>query len=642
MKRTGIIIWDLFKYIFGYFLFWLVLCFFDRLIFLGTFLFKQSDLAFSEVIASFWHGAQMDLSLAAYLSVLPFILFFLSLFFSSRNRNSTRISPWFIRLYTYMMVVVFVTVSAVNLVLYLEWSEKITYKAIDLFLLSPREALASVQTFFIIFAALIVLMVIWITILFFHKLFSVRRPASIQRFPLSLSIPLFILTAIGLFTCIRGGYGRAPMNPSMAYYSDKPFLNHAAVSTHWYLMDDMLNYKSSRHPFEFMKTDEVDVYLKELYPNPDSSSVAVPKLFEIDRPNVILIIVEGFTAGLIQSLGGEAGVTPRFEELISEGLLFDQIYSVAERSDKGIVGLLSGFPAQGTQSIVRAVNKAEKLPVIAEEFSREGYSTSFYYGGQSEFYNLKSYVLTHDYNYLVDLDNFPNNSIKSSWGVYDEVLFDRHLADLSMEVGAASQPFFSTVYTLTNHHPFELPEDYKFGRNGMGNQFRSTTFYTDSVLHGYLLKAKSQPWYDETIFVIVADHGHRLPDDSWNIHEPERHHIPLLIYGAPLQQGYRGQRISKIGSQTDLPATLLYQMGWEADRYHWSKNLLNDSLPGSAFYNWADGFGLLTESGLVTYDFIGNQIINIQPEGMSNEETEWLLRKGKATLQRVFDEYLLY
>lgn len=633
--------WDIFRYIGVYFLFWVLLGFLDRLVFLGTFLSKHPEPPLSEVLAAFWHGLAMDFSLASYISALPFLFFFSSLFLFRSSKY--HLPTWPLRLYTLLFILVFISVSATNLVLYLEWSEKISFKAFDLFWESPREALASVRVHFLMFSILAVLALVWLTFLLFQRIFPLRRPQGLRMVPLYWSIPLFFVGLFVLFTFIRGGYGRAPMNPSMAYYSSSPFLNHAAVNTHWYLMDDMLKYKSSRHPFQFFTQEEVDELLKELYPQSDTTSpLEIPQVLNVKQPNVILILLEGFSGDLLPSLGGEQGITPGLDQLITQGLLFDQVYSVAERSDKGVVGLLSGFPAQGTQSIVRNVNKAEKLPVLAEDFLERGYQTSFYYGGQSEFYNLKSYVLTHGFRFLVDLEDFRSDDPRTSWGVYDEVLFDRHLADLSLQAGPGRPPFFSTIYTLTNHHPFELRGEYRFGRQDMGQQFRSTAFYTDSVLMDYLEKARTKDWYEETLFVITADHGHRLPSDQWGIHQPQRHRIPLLFFGAPLEESFRGKRVSKIGSQTDLIATLYAQLGWSADRFHWSKNLLDPHVPGSAFYNWADGFGLLTEQGLVSYDFIGHQTIEVHPDGLPDSEAEHLVNQGKAILQRVFDEYLAF
>jgi phosphoglycerol transferase MdoB-like AlkP superfamily enzyme len=324
--------------------------------------------------------------------------------------------------------------------------------------------------------------------------------------------------------------------------------------------------------------------------------------------------------------------------LIKGGILFDHIYSAADRSDKGMVAVLSGFPAQGPESIIKYIDKHENMPAIGQELDHAGYETSFYHGGQSEFYNFKSYMLTHGMSRVVDNANFGLDAERASWGVYDHVVFNQMIKDFKKE----KQPFFSTIFTLINHEPFELKHGYKFGNATNADKFRSTANYTDSAVFDFINKAKKEAWYKNTLFVIVADHGHRLPSEKWELFHPNRFHIPLIFFGDVIKPEYRGKIFNRIGNQTDLAATLLTQLKLPTDRYHWSRDLFNPTTPQIAFYNSKDAFGVITPKQAVSFDNVG-RIINYR----ANKEypvgkTDSLLDIAKAYYQDVYREFLKY
>src|SRR5690606_1630627 len=150
-------------------------------------------------------------------------------------------------------------------------------------------------------------------------------------------------------------------------------------------------------------------------------------ILKTDKPNIVLVIMESFTADVVAELGGEPNVTPHFSNLIKDGLLFDHIYSSSDRTDKGLVAILSAFPSQGPRSIIKENDKQEKLPSISKELSKSGYFTSFFYGGYTEFANFKSYLLSHQFKTLIDASSIKSKDLTSKWGAYDEVAFQNQL-----------------------------------------------------------------------------------------------------------------------------------------------------------------------------------------------------------------------
>lgn len=619
------------RHILLYFFFWIFLSWVDRGVFVMIFASQLGDHPQEALLDIFLHSLRLDISMACYALALPYLAWCWN-----QMVPKARIPKGFFKLYMGVLLLLCVIFTASNLIIYKEWSEKFSYKAMDLFLSSPKEALASVSAGFVLAACAGILLVSYALYQFAIRLNKKAFFPILPQPSFALKLPFFILLAGFIFLGIRGGVSRSPINPSMAYYSEIPFYNHAATNTYWYLIDDMVHARSSKHPYMFMPTEEAEALFAPYFGVSAMDSARVS--LKVEKPNVVLVLLEGFTAQVLPSYGAEPGIAPHFEQLMQEGLLFNQVYATAERSDKGIIGLLSAFPAQASQSIIQSANKQEKLPSLAQNFKQQQYATSFYYGGQSEFYNLKSYVLTHQYDRLIDVGDFEKSVPRSSWGVYDAHVLDRMLQDHA----DSKEPFFSTIYTLTNHHPFELPGEYAFGKKDEPSKFKSTAFYTDSVIQDFLIKAQTYPWFENTLFVFISDHGHRLPDNSRPIYEPSRHIIPFVLWGPALPDSLKGTRVSTIGSQTDLAATLLGVLQWPSSRYPWSRDLLNPHTEGLAFFNWKDGFGLLTKEGKVAFDLTGRQLIKQDQPSDSLLVHQELLPLGKAILQEVYREFLAY
>lgn len=614
-----------------YFLFWLIICFIDRLIFIIAFFEKIGFSHFNEIFRIYYHGLSLDFSAVSYICAIPFLVYCILGFFPKAHPKRTILD-----IYTVVVLVLFFVVSFINVNIYREWGDKISKRAIDAFLASPSGAVASAESTPVFFPILGMMIGIFCGYYIYRWMFK-----RVHFYNIKSPVGNFLKLAVGvfvLFTFIRGGYGRATLNPSKAYYSEETFYNHAAVNTQWSLLRDFFTKSTKlKNPYNFYGDDlqTVQEQLKPVFHNQPDSTVEV---LNTTRPNVVIIMLESFVGDLIESLGGEKGITPHMEELIKGGILFDRIYAAADRSDKGMVAILSGFPAQGPESIIKYIDKHENMPAIGQEFDRAGYETSFYHGGQSEFYNFKSYMLTHGISRVVDNASFGLDAERASWGVYDHVVFNRMIQDFNKE----KQQFFSTVFTLINHEPFELKHGYKFGNSNNADKFRSTANYTDSAVFDFISKAKKEPWYKNTLFIVVADHGHRLPSEKWDLSHPNRFHIPLIFFGEVIKPEYRGKVIDRIGNQTDLAATLLKQLRLPADRYHWSRDLFNPTTPQVAFYNSKDAFGVITPKQAVSFDNVG-RIVNYK----ANKEypaakTDSLLSIAKAYYQEVYREFLKY
>jgi phosphoglycerol transferase MdoB-like AlkP superfamily enzyme len=361
-------------------------------------------------------------------------------------------------------------------------------------------------------------------------------------------------------------------------------------------------------------------------------------ILKTKRPNIVIFQLESFTADIIESLGGDKGVCPNFEKFIRQGVLFDSVYAAGDRTDKGMVAILSGFPSQAIRTIITNNTKQEKLPAIPEVLQPLGYATSYFYGGEVEYMNFKSYMLTHKIEHITGMDNFDRRQVDSKWGVNDGTLLDTHIQYLNTE----KQPFFSLIETLTNHEPFDMPAKPHFPGDSVSNKFRSTAYYTDSCLNAYFEQAKKQPWYKNTLFILVADHGHRLPRNTSESYQPAKYHIPLLFFGDAIKEEYRGKKISKLGNQTDIAATVLAQLDLPYDKFRWSKDLLNPGSQPFAFFDWDNGMGFMIPGQAVSFDNLGKQVVYTKNSKGDQATKDKLLLYGKAFLQQIFTEYMAY
>ncbi|MBB2148727.1 sulfatase-like hydrolase/transferase [Pedobacter sp. LMG 31462] len=609
-----------------FYIFWLLFFFIDRLIFLLIYHKKLAMVPLSETMATFYHALLLDLSMTAYLAVIPVLGFIFWLFSGWKSINIKWVS-----IYNLVLLVLFSILSVVNFNIYREWGTKVNAKAIDFAFSSPGEALASGASSPIALSLFVLVLLITVGVFLQKRL--IPNQLSFEKSPIWLRAVLSILIIVFSFMFIRGGFKGSPITQSMSYFSEEQLLNHAAVNTEWNLIRSLLSEKMTRqNPYIYLDPKKADQLIQDLYVTEKDSTTHI---LTTDRPNVVMVIIESFTADLTHTLGNEEGITPHFDSLMHKGVLFDRVYSPGSRTDKGIIASLAGFPTLAAGSIVRYPEKMQKLPAISSSLAKNGYHTSFYYGGESEFDNYKAFILSHHYQKLIDKNNFSGNAPKSFWGQYDEAVFDRQLQELSTE----KQPFYSTLLTLTNHEPYTLPGKHKFGNANNVEQFKSTAYYTDSCINAYLNNAKKQPWYNNTLFIFVADHGHVLPKQNADISSPSRYHIPLVFFGEVIKKEFRGKKYSNVASQVDIAATLLGQLNIPAKDFNWSKNLLNPYTKPFAYFSWDNGMGFIDNQQCVTFDNVGKMTL-FNSNDKDKEGTEKRLDLAKAYLQKVYQQFI--
>ncbi|RYF81845.1 MAG: sulfatase, partial [Chitinophagaceae bacterium] len=325
------------------------------------------------------------------------------------------------------MVVIIAFMHAADLELYTVWGFRLDATPLQ-YISSPAEAAASIASAPVLLLSLIFIALSFSGIFLFKK-GTERFPAEIQA-PKIRAIASFFLAAL-LVLPLRGGWQQIPINQSSVYFSEIAYANHSGINVPWNVMYSLLkNDHETENPYQFLPAAEAESRVAALHPKLPPTGLLVT---EFTKPNVLLIILESYTANYVGSITGYNGVTPNLDSIAREGLLFTNIYSSGDRSEKGMAAILSGFPAQPTTSVMKSPRKTEKLPYLSKEFAKSGYATSYYYGGELGFANLKSYLLNGSFHKFTDKSDFDPKDYNSKWGVHDHVLLDRVLTELNQE-----------------------------------------------------------------------------------------------------------------------------------------------------------------------------------------------------------------
>lgn len=612
--------------LFRQFIFWLMVFFATRTIFLVYYSTSISieEIPFQEILLCFWYALPLDISTACYLMLFPFFLSIVNSFFGFKWINTINL------VYTAVFLLIYLLITTTELGIYEEWKTKLQFKALK-YLSNPDEIYNSAvtSTFFLLIGLLIVQYVIFI--LFYIKFIHTKKVYRIRKV-YQFVIVLF-LGPVLLFIGIRGGFMAIPINQSQSYYSKHNILNLTAVNSGYSLMMSTLeSYKIKKeNPFKVMDNDKAEKIVERLYRVEKDTTISI---LITDRPNIVLILLESWSADVIEAITGEKRITPNFNKLVNDGILFTEAYVTGNRSEQAMVSIFGGFPATPIVSLSHNLDKIVKLPSLIKILNKEGYFTSFYFGGQLIYGGIRSYLLVNEFDLIVEQKDFDTDLPQGKLGYHDEYAFDRMLTGLK----TTKQPFFSVIFTQSSHSPYDQPKSETIQFAELENAYLNSVLYSDQCLGDFMESAKMEDWYDNTLFIIVADHSHTT-HQGWTVLEKEYRRIPLFFYGNVIKDEYRGTRIGKITSQNDLSKSILKQLNLNSDEFKWSRDLFNPTAQEFAFFEATDGVGWITPGGYYTYHRQNDRYYQMEiPENMRDS----VITDGKAYLQVLFEEYVNY
>lgn len=599
-----------------YSLFWLVLFFTARLIFLLSRFKEASEHSFPDLAGSFWHGLKLDISATGYILVIPMLILIAGIFLKGAW---TRL---FIRWYSSLIILISSVIIVTDTLLYKYWGFRMDHTVL-FYLRTPKEAIASVTTIQVISVVFVIVLITLTFILLYNK-FIDKLFSDTEQIRYKILVTTFFLFLFAtLIIPIRGGVGIAPINAGTVYFSKETFINHAAVNVIWNVGNSAFNNKPTRNPYSFWDLEEARAVRDSL----TSPGTPPLKVLNTQRPDIILIVLESFGNSLIGPFGGDSLTTPNLNRYCREGILFSDFYASGNRTDKAMPAILNGYPAQPAVSIMKEPDKTQSLPGLVRILNESGYKSSFWYGGEINFANFNSFIFNNGFDQVITMDNFGSEFYNSKWGVHDHILFNALIDSMK----SVREPFFKVVLTLSSHEPFDVPMEPVFPGNDDFTKFRNSVFYTDKALGTFIDWAKTTEWWKNTLVIIIADHCRRNSEEI-QVYSQDIFRIPMLWIGGAVN--LTGLEIRKTGSQTDIPLTLLHQLGLGGD-FPFGKDLLSDGSASFAFYVFNDGFAFITDSSRYIYDHqLGN---SVDTGGMDPERAG---RLGKAFLQVLYDDFL--
>ncbi|MDD2961235.1 MAG: sulfatase-like hydrolase/transferase [Muribaculaceae bacterium] len=577
---------------------------------------STSTISLTDYLSVLWHGLSLDLSTTSYLFIIPSLLVLLSIYVVSLNYKKI------LAIYYIIISLLCGIIFVVDTSLYEFWQFKLD-ATIFFYLQSPENAVASISIWYAVTRILAIILYTAISSYILIRITPTRFDTPKHKFAIT---SLYVFIFAGIILTIRGGVGMSTSNVGTAYFCDNQFLNHSAVNPAFSLFYSLGKTEDFSQEYRLLDDKEAATIFKSLYGKEQSNSKQ-DTIIKNEEPNVLLIVLEGFGSNFISELGGKANITPNFNELAREGVLFSQCYGNSFRTDRGTVCALSGHLSYPNTSIMKMPIKSRNLPSIAKSLSANGYFSEFIYGGDINFTNMKSYLLGTGYNKLVSDNNFtiPERT-SNAWGVNDDIMFDylyQHIAKKE-----TTSKWFITFLTLSSHEPFVVPF------NKFSDRIENSMAYTDDCIGKFIKRLKETDQWKNLVLIITADHGIYYPVNGKR-YQPQFFKIPLLMVGGAVTKTCRYDYAI---NQSDIAATLLSQLGISHNEFIFSRNVLTKKYQANPFaiYTFMNGFGFLDSTGESVYDNEGGIIL--EDNDKDNICRAQRIKEGKAILQATYDD----
>ena len=329
----------------------------------------------------------------------------------------------------------------------------------------------------------------------------------------------------------------------------------------------------------------------------------------------MLVILESFSSNALFAM-------PNLQRIVKEGIYFSNAYSSSYRTDRGIVSLMSAYPGQPTSSLMTVPSKSKNLPQIGKSLKQEGYISHFYYGGDEDFTNMRSYLIDGGFDNRVSDKDFSVQEKWSKWGAPDHIVFDKATNEIVRRyTSQQDERYLDVILTLSSHEPFDIPTTDKFG-----HLYLNSISYTDSCLGIFIDSLKQSNQWENTIVILSSDHGYPYPEGITR-DNPLRYKIPMAIVGGALKQT---KEVTTLCSQIDLIPSILNEMGIDISSYKFSKNILDATHTEFAFYAFNDGFALLMPHDTV--------VIDAKPDLLLRGTTAITNKQAHAIMQCIMED----
>lgn len=563
-------------------------------LYFGLLRHEAAGMGLGETVTAFLTGARLDISLAAMPVLIPLALVYLAGWFLPAQRE--RMNKGLFLYYSACAVTALFFLCA-EFPFYLEYGSRLNHLFFE-YMTNPRELAVTLSGVKAVFPALAAFAVLaWLTVKGVKTV--CRKSLVFGEEGWGLRIASFLLIVFFAITGLRGGLQRRPINWGAAFFSRDNFANQTALNGIFNLYQHFQIFMEERggdaKPQQYMEDGKALAEIQAFNAGGDDApdDIFLPGE-KPEKPNIIFIFMESFGAKYCGILGSSEPCSPNFDALAkSQGVFFSRFYSNGTRTSRGLTAALCSFPPLPGVNLTKKIEAQQPMNSVAHYLGQAGYKTMFFYGGDRHFEDMSGFFMKTGFDRFYDFTDFKDIKYRNPIGVYDEELFE----NADRIISETGEPFVAAIMTLTNHGPFTLPDNWKDRDPGLPKEMR-TYKYSDWALSRFMEMASKRPWYNNTIFLIMGDHGAFLGGFS-----ADRFHIPLLIFSPRMK---RAATDTRLASQLDIPPTVLKLCGLESrGKPFWGQPLFAKASRPGAFLLDDPYFGFVGEKGLYRESLTG-------------------------------------
>ena len=564
------------------------------------------QLSFLDAASACWRGfVEHDLMVAAMLLAVPWLVGLLAL-----RHSGLRLRAWLTPYYVLMGLAVAAIIVA-DAVMYEYWQFKLGMVVLS-YAASPEGATNSVSlSFILIRAGLMLLLALWTVVPCIFLTPKTLPTGNTERlWYRNISIIWIFLLVSGVLWMHQGDVYTSKPHPTQ-------LANHAAVNPVYAFAKSVRLTKNYDRRYNFLSEEDRSDLFKGLYPEP-ANDVQDSLLIQ-QRPDILVVFIEGFGSRFVEELGGLPDVAPGWKRFIPEGIFWENYYSNSFRTDRGTVSAFSGWLSYTDIGLMRQAEMHSSLPSLARSLAKEGYETGYIYGGAMTNMGKRKYLEDMGFANLYDDTAFSSEEKSGCWGVNDSTALQKACKLISEWKDGHH---FLVAQTLSSHEPWDVPY------HRLDDKILNAFAYTDYSIACMIDSLKQLPEWDNLLVIMIPDHGY-LYRQSYK--DPGFFRAPMLWMGGAIKAP---RRMQVLMNQSDIAATLLSQLGISHDEYIWSRNVLSQTYTYPFVYcNYPAGLLFADSTGTSIYDLDGNAVMMEEPadEGLR-------IMRAKAILQTSYDQ----
>ena len=558
------------------------------LLFTNFSLIESSSITFSEIIHAFLIGLRFDIAITGYIALISFLILTVLVLIPVKTTIPLNILFYLI----FISFSVIFTVCAVDIPFFNYFFIRFNTDAFQWFDSPEFVATMIIQDFGYI--GYIIPLAILLTVFFFglKKSFSSYKQIQ-QKGNFLNSILLSICFSAIIFFGIRGISNR-PLDLRFAFFSSNAFLNQLGLNPNFTLFWSWGEFINCNKTHFFMDNEEAIEKVKSFFSIESSDDCSpilrriTPDTLNPEPPNVVLVIMESMTAARLSHFGSKKNLTPFLDSITDKGYLFENIYSSGMFTRCGIFSTLYSYPQIYKQFPMR-YGSGIYYNGMASALKKNGYNTTFFTTHDGNVDHINYFMLNNGFDEVISQNSYPPEKIISSAGVPDDFMFEFAMPVLKQR-NEEKQPFFAVFLTATNHPPFIIPDYFASSQN---DNSEKAVEYADWALNKFMNMAAQQTWFDNTLFIFIADHGRRIDDNVLYSMPLNYYHVPLIMYAPKIIK--QPKILNCIGGQIDIFPTAMHLLNLPYSNNTLGINLFTEQRP-FIYFSVDNKYGVISDS----------------------------------------------